>query len=80
LTPFQVSPNVDIELVSQAGEVVTGTSVVQVAHKDLELVLHIPERAPQGTYTVRAVLYHLESSNGDAMDTSVDLGQGTGDA
>ena len=79
LTPSQVKPNVDIEVVALGREVLTSASVLETPHRDLDLVLHHPAEAPQAHCTVRAILYHDESSTGDAMETVIDVGKGSGD-
>jgi hypothetical protein len=60
LTPFQERPNLDFEIVNDAGQPVGTLTVIESMDHAFELTLHIRGPVPAGPHTVRARLYYLE--------------------
>jgi hypothetical protein len=61
LTPFQVRPNLEIRVRSQAGRVVSEMSVIETMIRHLEFTVHIRGvESPLGDYVAEATLYYGE--------------------
>jgi hypothetical protein len=53
MTPFQQSPNIELELTDTNGSIVASASIIEPVEWKLELTLHIRETGPtNGKYTL----------------------------
>lgn len=61
LTPFQERPNLELNVRSQAGRVVSEMSVIETMIRHMEFTVHIRGvPSPAGDYVASAVLYYGE--------------------
>jgi hypothetical protein len=59
VTPFQERPNLEIRLLSAAGQVISELSVIETMHRHMEFTIHIRGVAsPAGQYVTNVDLYY----------------------
>ncbi len=61
VTPFQQRPNLEIQVRSQAGHLISELSVIETMIRHMEFTMHLRGIAsPKGSYVVSASLYYGE--------------------
>ncbi len=60
VTPFQVRPNIDLELQDEQGVKVAASSIVEATEAAMSLTLHLPRPSPGASFSLLARLHYEE--------------------
>ncbi len=73
LTPFDTSPNLEIQVQNQAGEPVSSAAVIGVHQPRLSLTLHLRGPAGPGAYHLQASLSYEEHGIVDQAEATFEI-------
>ena len=65
VTPFQVRPTIDLEVLDEQGEKVAASSIVEATDANMSLTLHLQRPSPELQYTLVARLLYEEQGEVD---------------
>ena len=69
ITPFQKRPNGEITISNPSSEEVASVSIIETIDTKMEFTLHLRGSTPKGEYTVNAMLFYIEMTNGEGDAT-----------
>lgn len=75
ITPFQIRPNVDIQLLDPGGEEAASAHIVEASEPKMLVTLHLPGTPSEGTYTARLTLGYPDQEPADIATAAFDLGR-----
>ena len=78
VTPFQVRPTIDLEVLDEQGARVAASSIVEATDATMSLTLHLKHPTPDSIYTLVARLLYEEQGEvdkGEAQFTFPELNQ-----
>lgn len=73
ITPFQVRPTIDLEVVDEQGVKVVASSIVEATDATMSLTLHLQRPSPQFRYTLVARLLYEEQGEVDRGEAQFTL-------
>jgi hypothetical protein len=70
LTPFLERPNLDLDVMDPAGELIVRTSVVEADSPSFSVTMHLRGRPQAGEYTLRGALSYASAPPQDVREES----------
>jgi hypothetical protein len=61
ITPFQNSPNIEIEIRDADGNEVASLTIIETIHPKIDLTIHLRGPEPAGVYTAAVMIYYYEA-------------------
>lgn len=74
VTPFQVRPNIEVQLLDSAGEVVESAHIIEASEPRMVLTLHFRRPPAPGRYSARAMLGYPDHEPVDVANAPFQLG------
>lgn len=68
ITPFQKSPNVEIDILNQNGEQVSTLSIIEAIENKMTFTMHFRETNPEGRYTVKMRVFYANLDDFEEKD------------
>ncbi len=68
ITPFQKSPNIEIDIVNQNGDQVSTLSIIEAIENKMTFTMHLREAEREGTYTVKMRLFYADLDDFEEND------------
>ena len=79
LTPFQVSPNIDIAAYDPQERRVASASIIEAVEPRMSITLHLRGSIPAGRYTLKLSLFYGGGGPVDGREVQIEIPEGRKD-
>jgi hypothetical protein len=79
ITPFLEKPNIEIEIFSKDGNLISSMSIVEIIEHKFELTLHLRDENPKGEYLLKTNIYYSDLSHYEIKEEEEQVSEGKAD-
>jgi hypothetical protein len=76
ITPFLEKPNIEVEIFSLDGTLISSMSIVEIIEHKFELTLHLRDENPKGEYLLKTNIYYSDLSHYEIKEDEEQVSEG----